>query len=206
MPAGESEDPAAVARRGFLDPVADGAVLLTSPDALMAQGLGYSSCSVGALIGPFQTTEGAPADTRASALGLLVGATQGMLVIDADEPESLALASQTHLPKCLVLENPSPMTVRSHLDRGAELLVTVSTCEDVRDIEHTSATPSRAEITIYRNGQTQQIAAQEVLSIRPTIEASPRQTTFATAILLSLGMSLGEIGACLKRAQGRHCE
>ncbi len=202
-PTAGSDDPAVAARRAFLDPVADGAVLHTTPDALMAQGLGYSRCAVGVLIGAFRASEGAPAESRASALRLLASATQGALVIDADEPDGLDLASQTQLPKCFVLNDPSPMTVRSHLDRGVELLVTATACEDG---EGTASGCSDADISIYRDGRAEWISARDLASIEPSLETSPRQAAFATAILLSLGMTSSEIRECLTRARGRHPE
>ncbi|MCP4005013.1 MAG: ATP-grasp domain-containing protein [bacterium] len=202
-PRAGSHDPVAAARRAFLDPVADGAVLQTTPDALMAHGLGYSRCSVGVLIGAFRASEDVPAEYRTNALQLLASATHGTLVIDADEPDGLDLASQTQLPKCFVLNNPSPMTVRSHLDRGVELLVTATPSEVA---EGTTTASSQADISIYRDGRVERISTRDLASVEPLLETSPRQAAFAIAILLSLEMSSTEIGECLRRARGRQRE
>jgi cyanophycin synthetase len=196
-PASEHEDPATGAQRAFLDPVADGAVLLTTPDDLMARGLGYSGCSVGALIGAFRVSDGASAESRVAALRLLSSAAREMLVVDADEPDGLELASQIEGRKCFVLSNPSSMTVRAHLDRGVALLVAATPSVDETGAP---ADPSAAEITIYQRGLEVRIPFRDLTSVLPEIEASPLQAAFAIAILLGLGMSSSEILECLRRA------
>lgn len=197
----ERDDPVAAARRAFLDPFAEGAILLTTPRDLMAQGLGYSSCSVGVWIGPDQPCESAPMGSYATALRLLSSATRGTLVVGVDDPDGLPLASETAIPTCYVVSNPSSKAVRSYLDRGVPVLVTVRTGADGAEAPSDA---SRAEITIYQNGREDRVSPLDLASAAPEIEASPRQAAFAMAILLGLGMSSAEIREALRQPTVRH--
>jgi hypothetical protein len=122
-------------------------------------------------------------------------------VVDADDPDGLQLASETALPACYVVNNPSSRTVRSYLDRGVPILVTAKTGTDAAE---TSSDDSRAEITIYQNGREERVSSLDLASTAPEIEASPRQAAFAMAILLGLGMSSTEIREALRQPAVRH--
>lgn len=125
------------ARRVLTDPQVDVAVLETSRGGILRRGLGFSSCTVGVItnisadhLGEFGITT---VQQLAEVKGIIVLTTRpdGYVVLNGDNPLTLALREWSSAPVVLFSRNPLNAAVAEHVAAGGAVLRSHDTHIDV---------------------------------------------------------------------------
>jgi cyanophycin synthetase len=182
---GDRSGPAG-ARSVLHNPSVDAAVLETSPEGVLHRGLGFDHCDVAAVLdmtaGSSNEDATVPAETLAEAMGVVVRAARGAVVLDADDELCLAMADQADAETvCYVTVDAGHPRLDEHLAAGGRAVV----------LEKGEG----GETIVLRDGdeRTAVVETDRIPALRDK-RYDTRSAMFAAAMAHALGKTADEIG------------
>lgn len=171
------------------DPTISAAVLEASSDGVNSAGLGIDRAAVSAVINSGVDAGGAPSgELSASALSLLLEIADELVVLSADDPQSVKLAPFSRAKRlCWIAPDPEVAEVKQHIKAGGMAVGSV-------DVGGT------ATLALWDQSKVIPLAAVAELASEGGGKSAPVEAMFAAAVAYGLGVAPETISRTLVSA------
>jgi cyanophycin synthetase len=165
------------ARRILQDPSVQAAVLETARGGILLRGLGYEHNDVSVFTNvsadhlELQGVKTLETLAEVKAVVCKVTTTDGVAVVNADDPLVMAATAEIVAPRVLVTQNPGNHVVREHLKDGRRALVAGPDRIDVRSGPTNEATFALSEIPMTHNGRARHMVENAMCAIGAALGA-----------------------------------